>query len=504
MERQVMFVLRTNSTRLLLIFSMVCASFVASVAIDPPNASAGIGGKRVAVLMPFAAGGTTGNESPSGHATYSGGGFGWDAHGGASAAVYPRVTTNDGAVSMKVLSTSTSSSGAGSGLNIEVKVDGIVVGRLTYRHLVNMPGSIVTNAVVNPGTRLGDTAPSTQYGSCRGFPCSSSWQVSSVNGIHTHMEFQKACYGPQGLSQSVSASTGIALLSSNYGTTSNTGCDVSELSDVASPATPPQQSAPLRFGVLQTNGHFLVKEGGLGSAWSDQLDNVSAGSIYGNRVGVLQTNGHFLVKEGSLDQPWYDLLDNVAAGTLTENRIGVLQTNGHWLVKEGSLSAPWSDQLDNVVQGSMSGNRIGVLQTNGHFLVKEGSLSASWSDQLDNVAYGTLSGNRIGVLQTNGHFLVKEGGLGASWSDQKDNVQMGYLSGNRIAVLQTNGHLLVKEGSLSAPWVDVLDNVQAAALHGDRIGVLQTNGHFLVKEGSLSAPWSDQLDNVYAGTLPTP
>jgi hypothetical protein len=196
---------------------------------------AAIGGKRVAVLPPFVAGATTGAQSPATHLVSGANfGFAWDIHGGASTAVYPRVTTTDGAITMRIANvyTSTSQPSAGMGVDVEVRVAGTLVGTVRYSHLVNVP--VATGQTnITTGTRLGDTAPNQPVGSCIGFGCSGSWDVHTVSGIHTHMEFAKACYGPQGINSGVSASGGLALLSQNYATKNKSACDTAELTAVA-------------------------------------------------------------------------------------------------------------------------------------------------------------------------------------------------------------------------------------------------------------------------------
>ncbi len=209
-----------------------------------PVQASPVGGKRAAVLPPFASSAKTGSESPSTHAGTAGGeyGFAWDLHGGASTAVYPRFVTGDGSITMRVTSVSALAS-AGSQVEVEVKVDGTVVGLVRYTHLVsvkvdtNNDDSDGKKTVVKTNTVLGYTAPDKNYttsaGTCKGFPCdSTNWKVTTTAGIHVHMAFKKACYASLGLSQSVGASTGIGLLSKNYGTTNKSGCDAGELASV--------------------------------------------------------------------------------------------------------------------------------------------------------------------------------------------------------------------------------------------------------------------------------
>jgi hypothetical protein len=192
--------------------------------------------------MPFAAGGKTGNESPSTHAgAGTGFGFAWDVHGGATTDVYPRIATGDGVVTMKVISVAPGNNGAGTYVSVEVKVDGTYVGTVRYSHLINV--AVSEQDTVTSSTKLGTTAndvvvddpniPGTDPNPCRGFVCSSSWAVHSAAGIHTHMSFAKACYGSQGLNTTVDAATSIALLSQNYAAANNSACDAAELNAVA-------------------------------------------------------------------------------------------------------------------------------------------------------------------------------------------------------------------------------------------------------------------------------
>jgi len=251
------------------------------------------GGKRAAVLMPFVNGGKTGIDSPATHEVHGGASFGfaWDMHGGASTGVYPRVNSNDGTVTMKIIFIYTSSNGAGQGVDVEVKVDGVYVGKLRYSHLVNL-GVSNGQTGITEATRLGDTAPNQTFGACVGFVCSDSWDVHGVAGVHTHMEFSKSCYGPQGISQDVGPNSPIALLSQNYGDANNSYCDSAELASVASAFAPVVITRPNGETdvIVVTATNKLVYYFSDGNTWN-HLDVTGDGGAYSAPSVILRSNG---------------------------------------------------------------------------------------------------------------------------------------------------------------------------------------------------------------------
>lgn len=162
-----------------------------------------VGGKRAAVLSPFLAGVTFGRGVTGANAHHSdeisfGYGFALDLKGGASTAVYPRIVSGDGAVTMTVMGPVVDNpNNSGQDVAIEVKVDAVTVGVVRYVHLTDV--QVAQGNSVTAATRLGNTAPDVTFtnaaGTCKGYQCSPNWQVSTATGIHTHVDFQRACYG---------------------------------------------------------------------------------------------------------------------------------------------------------------------------------------------------------------------------------------------------------------------------------------------------------------------
>lgn len=211
--------------------AVTALAIVAAPLAWPGHSQAAIGGKRAAVLSPFTTTATTGDESPAEHdpqsSTYP---WAWDMHDGTNTAVYPRIVSSDGPVAMKIVGFEPTS--AGHRIDVEVKVNGVYVGTVRYSHLTQV-GVSDGQTGITPTTRLGNTAPNQAFGSCIGFACSGSWQVHNAAGVHTHMSFAKACYGPQGVNSSLDPSAGIALLSEHYTPAHIGPCDTAELAAVA-------------------------------------------------------------------------------------------------------------------------------------------------------------------------------------------------------------------------------------------------------------------------------
>jgi len=261
-----------------------------------PVHAAQVGGKRAAFFMPFGNGGVTGDESPLNHATQSTAdyGFAWDLHGGTSAAVYPKVTSNDGTVSMQVESFTPRP--AGYLVIVKVKVDNVDVGKLAFSHLVNL--GVGNGQPVTADTRLGDTAPNIQYGGCVGFPCSGSWQVGAAAGIHTHVAFSKACFGPQGINQPVGANDALALLSQNYPAGFKAGCDPSELASVGSAYAPVVFTRPngeTDVIVVTSTNKLVYYFIGAGSSQWNKMDITGDQQAYSTPAVALRPNGELCI-----------------------------------------------------------------------------------------------------------------------------------------------------------------------------------------------------------------
>jgi hypothetical protein len=199
-----------------------------------PRSAEAIGGKRAAVLFPFDGGGNTwvSGDGPNVHTTYfSGSGWAEDLHAANATAVKARFQSNDGAVTLKVLDVDdlVCTPSAGKYTMIEVKVDGTVAGRMIYEHLNNVPSAIKVNASISVGDTLGYLNPWDQ---------SSCWADTVGDGLlHTHLEFQKACYRNLTAVTTYGGSTPVGLLSSAYSTANKNECDEGDISSVMSSAS---------------------------------------------------------------------------------------------------------------------------------------------------------------------------------------------------------------------------------------------------------------------------
>jgi hypothetical protein len=200
----------------------IALAAVTALAIAGPQSAAAIGGKRAAVLFPFDGGGNTwvSGDGPDVHRTYFSG-FGWaeDLHAANGTAVKARFQSSDGAITLKVSAVDdlACTPKAGKYVKLQVKVDGTVVGQVIYEHLNNVPSAIVVNASINVGDTLGYLNFWDQS------PC---WAETLVDGlVHTHMEFQRACYRSLTPQTRHGGSTPVGLLSSAYSTTNKNECD---------------------------------------------------------------------------------------------------------------------------------------------------------------------------------------------------------------------------------------------------------------------------------------
>jgi hypothetical protein len=187
-----------------------------------PHSAAAIGGKRAAVLFPFDGGGSTwvSGAGPDVHRTYFSG-FGWaeDLHAANGTAVRAWFQSSGGAITLKVLAVDdlVCSPSAGKYVQLEVKVDGTVAGQMIYEHLNNVPAAIVVNSRISVGDTLGYLNLWDQ---------SSCWADTVGDGfVHTHMEFQRACYRRLTAVTNYGGSTPVGLLGSAYSTTNKSECD---------------------------------------------------------------------------------------------------------------------------------------------------------------------------------------------------------------------------------------------------------------------------------------
>ena len=215
---------------------MALVALIASLlgTLAGPQSAAAIGGKRAAVLFPFDGGGSTwvSGDGPDVHTTYFSG-FGWaeDLHAANGTAVKARFQSSDGAITLKVVAVDdlVCSPSAGKYVQLEVKVDGTVAGQMIYEHLNNVPAAIVVNASI----RVGDT-----LGYLNLWDQSSCWADTLGDGlVHTHMEFQRACYRSLTAVTNYGGSTPVGLLSSAYSTTNKSECDEGGITSVMSSAS---------------------------------------------------------------------------------------------------------------------------------------------------------------------------------------------------------------------------------------------------------------------------
>src|SRR5579862_6620347 len=81
----------------------------------------------------------------------------------------------------------------------------------------------------------------------------------------------------------------------------------------------------VRIGVLDNDGTFWVKQGGMSADWTKEANGVSQGVLglfsgdlekYYGRLGVIDTNAQFNVKEGTLGAPWTLEANNAVCGLI--------------------------------------------------------------------------------------------------------------------------------------------------------------------------------------------
>ncbi|MFF3071261.1 hypothetical protein ACFVSN_01260 [Kitasatospora sp. NPDC057904] len=58
------------------------------------------------------------------------------------------------------------------------------------------------------------------------------------------------------------------------------------------------------IGVLSTDGHAVVKDGGLAGSWMDETNGAKRLRLSGNWIGVVFNDGTAWVKEGDLYAAW--------------------------------------------------------------------------------------------------------------------------------------------------------------------------------------------------------
>lgn len=211
------------------------SSQIAPADLEP---AAAVGGVRVAVLMPFASAvGRTGLVRPANHTPATLGGFAWDLHKGDNAPVHANFRSFDGPVTLKVARIASNNNGAGTMLTLDVRVGGTLVGQIRYGHLRNLQVSTSTPEF-GPGRLVGYLATGRTAdsrcadGTADGWPYSSSWRVCTESGIHTHTDFQKACWASFPTYAVLPADTAIGMMSTAYPTATNTECDAAELAFV--------------------------------------------------------------------------------------------------------------------------------------------------------------------------------------------------------------------------------------------------------------------------------
>ena len=110
-----------------------------------------------------------------------------------------------------------------------MKVDGTVAGQMIYEHLSNVPAAIAVNASISVGDTLGYLDLWDQ---------STCWHDTLGDGlVHTHMEFQRACYRSLTAWTNYGGSTPVGLLSSVYSTTNKRECDEGDITSLMSSAS---------------------------------------------------------------------------------------------------------------------------------------------------------------------------------------------------------------------------------------------------------------------------
>ena len=224
-----------------------------------PTADAAIGGIRAAIRAPFKGGAVTGIQSPSTHHHFYDSGFAWDLHKTPGTAVYARAASSDGTVSYRTGAITTDPNGAGKTVEVQVRVGATTVGTLFFQHLKDL--KVVANKSYSSTELLlgylgSGTFATTNCadGTADGWPWSTSWQVCTSGGVHTHVDVRRGCWRSFPLNKAVAAQAGIILLSTKHATTNNSACDKDELdtvnagtAQVRSPAQPARVSLGGRF-----------------------------------------------------------------------------------------------------------------------------------------------------------------------------------------------------------------------------------------------------------------
>ena len=194
-----------------------------------------------------------------------------------------------------------------------------------------------------------------------------------------------------------------------------------------------------RIGVLKSNGEVHVKEGGLGTDWTNVTQNKGGNlpkmkkiALYGKRILALTESGEVFGTSPDNFATWNGIWTSVLADkvidiAVTDNRILILQNNGQVFVKEGDWGAGWTNITQNIGGNlpkmkkiAMSGKRILALTESGEVFGTSPDNFATWngiwtSKLTDNLIDIAVTDNRVVVLQNIGNVIVKEGDWGAGW-----------------------------------------------------------------------------------------
>lgn len=237
--------------------------------IDASDVQPAASALRVALFMPFEGGGRTGLILPRNHTPALLGGFAWDLHKGPGAAVRANMSSPDGTIALKVARIQSNSNGAGQRVLLDVRVGGTLVGQIQYGHLANLQVSTSTPSFA-PGTLLGYMPTGTRpYSGCAdgtsdGWPYSTAWRVCTTSGIHTHTDFQRACWASFPTYEVQAADTPIGMMSTALPVANNAQCNATELREVASP--------PARDGDFITGAGNTWRMAGGAPIWVSSWD----------------------------------------------------------------------------------------------------------------------------------------------------------------------------------------------------------------------------------------
>ncbi|HSB00468.1 MAG TPA: M23 family metallopeptidase [Anaerolineales bacterium] len=177
------------------------------------------------------------------------------------------------------------------------------------------------------------------------------------------------------------------------------------------------QVSEKRVGVLETNGIFKFKEGGLQEEWAIQASAVRSFSISAHRVGALTKDGDLMIKEGSLESNWLTVAQDVKAFQLLDSRIAIVDRKGNFFVQEGMTTEEWQPMGTKVRAFQLAGTRVAIVDENGDLLVNDGNLRAEWVLQADHVRHFQIADNRIVILDKDGTWKIKEGDLYQDWKE---------------------------------------------------------------------------------------